>query len=225
MLDQIEAVIFDMDGTLIDSMWVWDEIDREFFRSRQIPYSKEIQHEVEGMHIEAIATYFKNKFQLLETEEELIAIWTHMAYEVYQKEVDYKHGVRRFLTHLKKKQIKMGIATSNSMEMVDAIKHRLNFQDYFHCIVTSAQVNVGKPAPDVYLEAAKQLNVKPENCLVFEDIPMGMLAGKNAGMKVCGVHDYSSMDQENQKKAYCDYYIQSFHDLFSLPSKENVNEF
>lgn len=225
MLDQIEAVIFDMDGTLIDSMWVWDEIDREFFHSRQIPYSKEIQHEVEGMHIEAIATYFKNKFQLLETEEELIAIWTDMAYEVYQKEVDYKHGVRRFLTHLKKKQIKMGIATSNSMEMVDAIKHRLNFQDYFHCIVTSAQVNVGKPAPDVYLEAAKQLNVKPENCLVFEDIPMGMLAGKNAGMKVCGVHDYSSMDQESQKKEYCDYYIQSFHDLFSIPNKENVDEF
>ncbi|MBP7320161.1 MAG: HAD family phosphatase [Lachnospiraceae bacterium] len=225
MLEQIEAVIFDMDGTLIDSMWVWDEIDREFFRTRQIPYSKEIQHEVEGMHIEGIATYFKNKFQLPESESELITIWTQMAYEVYQKEVDYKHGVRRFLTHLKRNQIKMGIATSNSMEMVDAIKHRLNFQDYFHCIVTSAEVNVGKPAPDVYLEAAKQLNVRPENCLVFEDIPMGMLAGKNAGMKVCGVHDYSSMDQEDLKKKHCDYYIQSFHDLFSLSSEETNNEF
>lgn len=106
--------------------------------------------------------------------------------------------------------------------MVDAIKHRLNFQDYFHCIVTSAEVNVGKPAPDVYLEAAKQLNVSPENCLVFEDIPMGMLAGKNAGMKVCGVHDYSSMDQEDLKKKHCDYYIQSFHDLFFYQARRLI---
>ena len=213
MLEQIEAVIFDMDGTLIDSMWVWDEIDREFFRTRQIPYSKEIQHEVEGMHIEGIATYFKNKFQLPETESELITIWTQMAYEVYQKEVDYKHGVRRFLTHLKKNQIKMGIATSNSIEMVDAIKHRLNFQDYFHCIVTSAEVNIGKPAPDVYLEAAKQLNVRPENCLVFEDIPMGMLAGKNAGMKVIAVEDDFSETMKEEKEQLADRLIHDFYEV------------
>lgn len=222
MLEQIEAVIFDMDGTIIDSMWVWDEIDQVFFASRQIPYSKNLQHEIEGMHIEEIATYFKQKFNLPETEEELISIWTQMAYDVYQNEVDYKHGARRFLHYLKKNHIKMAIATSNSIDMVEAIHTRLNFQDFFQCIVTSSEVNKGKPAPDVYLEAARRLQVAPEKCLVFEDIPMGMLAGKNAGMKVCGVHDLSSCDQEIQKQQYCDYYIHSFHDLFCQQSKETI---
>lgn len=221
MLKNIDAIIFDMDGTLVDSMWIWDEIDRVFFAQRNLPYKKIMQHEIEGMHIEEIAAHFKEKFQLPDTIKELVLLWSEMAYEVYQTEVDYKLGVRRFLNYCRNNKIKMGIATSNSIEMVNAIEKRLCFSDYFDCIVTSFEVQKGKPAPDVYLEAARQLNVEPSRCLVFEDIPMGMIAGKKAGMKVCGVQDASSSDQDELKRQHCDYYINTFHDFFTKEYEEN----
>ena len=221
MLTNIDAVIFDMDGTLVDSMWIWDEIDRVFFAQRKLPYEKKMQHEVEGMHIEEIAAHFKQKFDLQDSIKELVTLWSEMAYEVYKTEVDYKLGVRRFLNYCRNNKIIMGIATSNSIEMINAIEDRLDFSEFFDCIVTAYEVQKGKPAPDVYLEAARQLNVSPDRCLVFEDIPMGMLAGKKAGMSVCGVQDASSADQEELKRSYCDYYINSFHDFFTKEYEEN----
>ena len=76
-------------------------------------------------------------------------------------------------------------------------------------------MNKGKPAPDVYLAAAKALNVSPENCLVFEDVPMGILAGKNAGMKVCAVEDSYSKEQMEQKKKLADYYIKDYDEVLN----------
>ena len=76
-------------------------------------------------------------------------------------------------------------------------------------------MSASKPAPDVYLAAAKDLNVSPENCLVFEDVPMGILAGKNAGMKVCAVEDSYSKEQMEQKKKLADYYIKDYDEVLN----------
>ena len=80
-------------------------------------------------------------------------------------------------------------------------------------MITCCDVSASKPAPDVYLAAAKALNVSPENCLVFEDVPMGILAGKNAGMRVCAVDDWFSRPQDAKKRELADYFIHSYEDI------------
>ena len=189
MLDQIEAVIFDLDGTLVDSMGLWKEIDVTFLGERGIAYEDGLQEKIEGMSFTETAVFCKEHYRLSESVEELKEIWNRMAMEKYRFEVLPKPGALEFLEDLKGQGMKMGIATSNSRELIAAVNEAYHFDEYMSCIVTSCSVSKGKPAPDVYLEAARQLNVAPGRCLVFEDIVKGIQAGKSAGMKVCAVED------------------------------------
>lgn len=213
MLRNIQSIIFDLDGTLVDSMWVWDEIDIQFLSKRGLSLPPTYQKEIEGMSFTETAVYTKELFQLPESVEELKAIWNQMALEKYAKEVPLKPGAERFLAYCKENKISMGIATSNSKELVEVVVKAHSLGDYVQEIVTSCEVAKGKPAPDVYLEAARRLHTNSEHCLVFEDVPMGILAGKNAGMKVCAVEDAFSEDQQREKKELADYYISSYEDV------------
>lgn len=213
MLTDIEAVIFDLDGTLVDSMWMWHEIDVEFLGKRNLPLPPTYQKDIEGMSFTETAYYTKELFQLPETVAELKEIWNGMAREKYATEVPLKPGASRFLSYCRKQQIPLGIATSNSRELVDAVADAHCLTDYIQVITTSCEVAKGKPAPDVYLEAAKRLHVRPGSCLVFEDVPMGILAGKNAGMKVCAVEDRFSAEQRLEKRRLADYYITSYEQV------------
>lgn len=213
MLTDIEAVIFDLDGTLVDSMWVWQDIDVEFLGKRNLPLPPTYQKDIEGMSFTETAVYTKELFQLPETVEELKEIWNEMAREKYAMEVPMKPGASRFLSYCQKQQIPLGIATSNSRELVETVADAHHLTDFIRIILTSCEVEKGKPAPDVYLEVAKRLNTRPDRCLVFEDVPMGILAGKNAGMKVCAVEDPFSAAQRLEKRRLADYYITSYEDV------------
>lgn len=213
MLNQIKAVIFDLDGTLVDSMGLWKDIDIEFLSARGIAYQDNLQEMIEGMSFTETAVFFQEYYHLKETVDELKAIWNHMAEEKYRHEVLPKPGALEFLEYLKQRGIKMGIATSNSKELVDAVNEAWHFDNYMDCIVTACSVKKGKPAPDVYLEAARQLGINPKDCLVFEDIVKGIESGKNAGMKVCAVEDSYSALQREEKKKCSDYYINTYDDI------------
>lgn len=216
MLSNIKAVIFDLDGTLVDSMGIWRDIDIEFLSKRNRLFEDDLQTKIEGMSFTETAVFFREYFRLTESIDELKSIWNEMAIHKYRYEVLPKPGALEFLTYLKQKGIKMGIATSNSKELIAAINEAYHFDTYMSCIVTACSVNKGKPAPDVYLEAARQLSVEPSSCLVFEDIVNGILAGKNAGMKVCAIEDAYSADQRDEKKRLSDYYIASYEEILQL---------
>ena len=141
-----------------------------------------------------------------------------MAFVTDNTDVDFKKGAIKFLEICIQKGIKLGIATSNSRELVDATMEALGAKQYFDCIMTSCEVDKGKPAPDIYLAVAKKLGVQPDECLVFEDIEMGILAGKNAGMEVCAIEDDFSMNQIEIKKKLADYYIKDYTDHETLKS-------
>ena len=136
-----------------------------------------------------------------------------MAMYKYTHEVPMKPGAREFLIRLKERGIRTGIATSNSRELAKAAVEALGIAEYLDEIHTSCEVAKGKPAPDIYLLVAECLSVAPEHCLVFEDIPEGILAGKRAGMQVCAVEDAFSLPMTEEKKELADYYIASYDEI------------
>ncbi len=104
-----------------------------------------------------------------------------MSLEKYQKEVPVKPGVREFLEEISIRGIKSRYCYQQRKEMVDAVLKSLGLEQYFQVVATACEVAAGKPAPDIYLEVARRLGAKPENCLVFEDVPAGIMAGKKCG--------------------------------------------
>lgn len=214
MLENIKAVIFDLDGTMVDSMWVWAAIDKDFIYKYDLKVPDNFYQEMEGKSFTETAQYFLEIFpELNMTLDELKNSWTDMAFEKYTKEVEIKDGLYGFLEELQKRNIYMGIATSNGRELVEAVLEAKGINQFFRSVRTSCEVKAGKPAPDVYLKVAEELHVQPEECLVFEDVPMGILAGKNAGMKVCAVEDTFSEQQVVKKRKLADYYIQNYNDI------------
>lgn len=212
-LDGKEAVIFDLDGSLVDSMWMWRDIDIEYLGRYGIECPSDIQAAIEGMSFSETAVYFKERFQIPDSLEEIKATWNEMARYKYLHEVPFKEGIPAFLRKCKERGIKLGIATSNSRELVEEIAGVHGLKEYFECIMTACEVAKGKPAPDIYLAVAEKLGVDPEKCLVFEDIVPGIMAGKSAGMQVCAVEDEYSIYQRPEKQKLADYYIEDFRGI------------
>nr|WP_314449207.1 HAD family phosphatase [uncultured Lachnoanaerobaculum sp.] len=213
MIKNIKACIFDLDGTLVDSMWMWPDIDREYLNRFEIEYDDNLKNEIDGISFHETAVYFKNKFGISDSVEKICKDWEDMAYDKYKYEVKEKPGCKKFLEHLRSKGIKMGIATSNKRSMVDVVLKSLSMKDFFEVITTSDEVKRGKPAPDVYLTTANLLNVEPKNCLVFEDVVAGIMAGKSAGMRVCAIEDDFTKEVRQKKKELSDYYIVDYREL------------
>lgn len=215
MLKDIDAVIFDMDGTLVDSMWMWESIDIAYLAKYGIEIPKDLQKSVEGMSFTETAQYFKKRFEIIDSLDQIKDEWNRMAWEKYESEVPLKEGALNFLQYLKRHNIKAGIATSNSRELVDLVIDKLGVKEYFDSIRTSCEVEKGKPSPDIYLLVAKDLNVAPSRCLVFEDVIHGVMAGKNANMKVCAVYDKHSEKDDIEKKKLADYYVTTMSEILS----------
>ncbi len=208
-----KAFLFDLDGTLVDSMWIWGRIDLEYLGRFHLELPDDLHSHIEGMSFSETARYFKERFSIPDSLDEMKADWNRMAWEKYTREVPLKPGVREFLTHHRKRGVRMAVATSNSRELAEAAIDTHGLKDIFDVIVTGCDVAHGKPFPDVYLEAAARLGVKPSDCLVFEDILAGIQAGRNAGMEVVAVEDAYSRYQAEQKRELADLYIADYRDL------------
>ncbi|MBQ8327354.1 MAG: HAD family phosphatase [Lachnospiraceae bacterium] len=210
-----KGVIFDLDGTLVDSMWMWHEIDIEYLGRFGIELPDKLQSEIEGMSFYETAVYFKDRFQIKDSLDKIMADWNQMAWDKYTYEVPLKSGVKEFLLFLKNNGVKTGIATSNSRELTEQILKVHNIEEFLDVIVTGSEVTNGKPAPDIYLEAARKLGVKPSECVAFEDIIPGIQAAKNAGMLVYCVDDAYSKEQWDDKVKLSDLAIYDYNEVLS----------
>ena len=213
-LRDADAVLFDLDGTLVDSMWMWKEIDIEYLGRFGYTCPPDLQKIIEGMSFSETAEYFKSRFQIPDSIDEIKAAWIQMSIEKYRNEVPLKPGALRLLQYLERTGKKAGIATSNGRDMVDAVLESLQIRPCFQVIATACEVAAGKPAPDIYLEVARRLQTDPSRCMVFEDVPAGILAGKRAGMRVCAVEDAFSTGMREEKMELADFYIDDYNELF-----------
>ena len=164
-LNHKKAVIFDLDGTLVDSMWMWRAIDVEYLARFGVECPENLQKEIEGMSFTETAAYFKIRFKLEASLDEIKEDWVQMALGKYQKEVPLKPGARAFLDYIEDHGMAAGIATSNGRAMVDAVLDSLDIRRYFQVVATACEVAAGKPAPDIYLNVAGRLQVDPQDCV------------------------------------------------------------
>jgi HAD superfamily hydrolase (TIGR01509 family) len=213
MLDNIKGTIFDLDGTLVDSMWVWSQIDVDYLKIKGYSIPGDLRNEISHLSFSQTAVYFKQRFNLDDSIEEILDDWHRMAFNHYSNNVKLKLGVKDFLNHLKSFDIKIGLATSNSVPLLEACLKNNGIYDYFDSITTTDEVSNGKNCPDVYLLAADKLGIKPKDCLVFEDILPAIKGAKVAKMKVIAVKDDECLNSKEELLKYADKYIYSFNEL------------
>jgi HAD superfamily hydrolase (TIGR01509 family) len=210
MLKDIKAVIFDMDGTLIDSLWIWKKVDVEYLKKHEIEVPDDLQKSIAGLSFTETAVYFKNRFNIEDDVETIKLEWQEMVGEYYRTVIKIKNGVREFLEYLKQNNFKIGMATSSFKSLVDDVLKSNYIYEYFDEIVTTCEVPRDKSFPDVFLETAKRLGIKPEQCLVFEDTHSAVLGARSAGMKVIGVYDEHGTCTLKELAEVTDHLIEDF---------------
>ena len=188
-----KAAIFDLDGTLLDSMGVWDQIDIDSLARRGIDVPDDYMLKVGAMQFRQIAEYTIARFGLPDTPEALMAEWDDMARDAYATAVEAKPHAREYLAHLRDTGAKLAVATSLPPSLREPAMRHVGILDLFDAVVSVDDANdVGKDRPDVYLLAASRLGVEPRDCTVFEDILVGIRSARSAGMTVWAMHDDSS---------------------------------
>ncbi|MDZ4122358.1 MAG: HAD family phosphatase [Candidatus Cloacimonadaceae bacterium] len=216
-MNKYKAVIFDLDGTLIDSMQIWRKVDAEFLGNRGIVVPEDLfDHLPNGNSFIQTAQYFKDRFGLADSVESIMQEWTDMVTFHYEHDIALKPGVRELLQRLHDAEVKIGLGTSNSLFLAQKVLKLNGIWHYFDAAVTGEQVKLGKPFPDIYLGVAAKLGLAPETCLVIEDTLTGVQAGKAAGMHVIAIYDEDSKPLWDKIKAAADDFILNHAELWDL---------
>ena len=205
-----KAAIFDLDGTLIDSMGVWEKIDIEFLSKRGLPVPETYINEICARTFQEAAEYTIDLFHLEERAEDLIREWNDMAIYEYSHNVGLKPYAREYLALLKSCGIKIGTATSLPNVLSEPVLRNNGVYDCFDVQCSSEEVNRGKEFPDVFILASKKLKVPPEQCIVFEDLLPGIISAKKAGMRAYCLYDEYSKEQRTEIQKIADGYLYDF---------------
>lgn len=205
--------IFDMDGTLIDSMTAWENLGEDYLIQNGIKVPENLNEIINAMSLTESANYFKKEFGIKISVEEIISGINKLIEDKYRYEIPLKPHVNEYLSSLKKDGVTMCIATATPLELAEAALKRLNVLQYFSCIVCCEEVGVGKTKPDVYYVALKKMGANIEDTVVYEDADYAMNTAKEAGFYTIGVYDEAVGRAKEEMKLLCDKYIDSFECL------------
>lgn len=213
MNGKIKGAIFDLDGTVLDSMWVWTDIDKRFLGDRGFEVPQDYLEKIAPVGARKAAEYTIERFGLNEKVEDIMNEWFDMALTAYQTEVKCKPFVKEYFEILRAKGVKLGVATSSDRKLIIPALKRNNILDMFDAIVTVDQVKRGKGYPDIYEKAANDMGLENGHCVVFEDILAGIKGAKNGGFMAVGVYDEHSSYEHLEMKKVADCFIMSFEEL------------
>jgi HAD superfamily hydrolase (TIGR01509 family) len=182
----IDAVVFDLDGVLLDSEQVWDEVREQLTRERGGRWHGNAQREMMGMSSIEWSRYMHDALGLAEPPKEISAEVVRRLEERYRNQLPLLAGAREAVERLAA-HWPLGLASSSNRALIDLVLDVSGLARFFRVTVSSEEVARGKPAPDVYLEAARRLEVAPENCAAVEDSSNGLRSAKAAGMRLIAI--------------------------------------
>lgn len=212
-LKQVKGVIFDLDGTLLDSMNVWRDIDIAFLAKRGIPLPNDYIETINAMEFIQAAKYTIDRFHLQETPESLMKEWNEMAKYAYKHNVKIKPMVKEYIVKLREHNIKIGIATSAIEDVCIPALQNNDIYKFIFAMTTTTEVQKGKEYPDVYLKTVQKLGLEVSQCAVFEDTLQGIKTANLAGFITVGIYDVDARNQQEEIRQEADMYITSFHEL------------
>ena len=211
----IYGVIFDIDGTILDSMSIWDKAAEMFLNSMGIEAENGLGKIMFSMTMTNGAEFLKDRYLLDMDVDAIIAGINHTIEDFYYYQVQLKEGVEQFLKDMKQTGIKMVAATSSDRQVVERTLKRLNVMSFFERIFTCTEIGVGKVKPDIYLAAAEYMGTPPKDIWVFEDALYAIQTAKNAGFRTVGVFDASSIVNLEEIKRISDIYLKKL-DNFNI---------
>lgn len=216
----IKAIIFDMDGVMIDSEPLWEKTERILLGRRNIDYSPDYRDQIVGLNQKDSGRLLINTFELNETIEEIISERVEILTAIYEKELEVVPGLIPLLSELRKNNYLLAVASSSPLRVIDFVLDMFSLHNYFSQVVSGECTENGKPHPDIYLHTAERLGVKPRECVAIEDSINGVKSAKAAGMFCIAVPD-KRLSQEQFREA--DLIINSL-DKFSPDTIEGFNK-
>lgn len=230
-----KVIIFDMDGTLIDSIGIWNEVDNLLIK--KLGFTGEVESDIiQKQRDETLRTYSKSENPYLDyckllgkrynsqlTAEEILNLRYNVAQDYLKNIIDYKPNVDKFLKKLKEKNFILAIASTTRKSNMDIYRtkntniiNKAKLDEYFSVIYTREDAKEIKPSPEIYLKVIETLKVKKEDCLIFEDSLIGIESAKNAGIGCVAIYDkYSDMDREQINKL-SDYQLNDYSEAIQI---------
>lgn len=209
----IKGVIFDVDGVLLNSMPVWENLGELYLNHLGIEAEKGLGDVLFTMSLEEASAYLISHYGLDKTPEEIISGLNREVKNFYEKRVPLKEGVRQYLDEFRERKIPMVIATSGDRRNAEAALKRLKVFSHFQGIFTCSEIGSGKSQPDIYYTAALQLDTDPGDTLVFEDALHAIQTAKRAGFKTVGIYDMANDRDLAQIWNTADIYLPEYKDF------------
>lgn len=219
----IKAAIFDLDGTLLDSMHMWYEVGGRFLESVGVRPEKDLSRILFPMTVEEGAAYMKEHYHLRQNEQEIVQGVLGIVRDFYCNEVQVKEGALEFLKDLSGRGIPMVAATAGNKELAEAALKRLGVMEVFERLISCTEVGCGKHRPDVYFKALEILGTKPEDTCVFEDVYYALKTAKEAGFQTVAIEDDGSAEDREQIKEIADSYLTSWKEADSWLETANAD--
>ena len=207
----IKGAIFDLDGTLLDSMFIWDTIGEEYLRSLGKEPHEDLKETFMTLTLEEAAEYYREHYGVTLSVKEIVDGVNAMVEQTYRTKVTLKPGIAEYLAWLKGNGVRMCVATVTDRYLVEETLERLGVRYYFSEIFTCAEVGFGKDKPVIYLKALEHLGTEKSDTYVFEDMLFALNTAKTDGFPTVGVYDRHEVHQD-ELKGLADYYIFDFTD-------------
>lgn len=208
----LKGAIFDADGTLLDSMSIWEQLGERYLATSGIAAKPELSAILAPLTLEESSRYLKAAYSLPDSVEQITAALTGLLRSFYRDEVALKPGVAEYLHRLREQQIPMIVASSGDKALLRAAFVRLQIDGYFPDILTCSELQTNKREPTIYRRAVQALGTAPQETAVFEDALYAIQSAQRVGLLTVAVADASNRAEAVRLRQTADYFIQDFTD-------------